>query len=229
MNVVELTGITKKYPLEKTEFLALRGIDLTIGEGDFMAIAGCSGSGKSTLLNLIGCLDKPTTGCIKLMGTEVSQMTDRQLDDVRLLTIGFIFQTFNLIPVLNVYENIELPLLIRKDLSPKEKRERIEELIMGIGLKDKRKNRPSELSGGQRQRVAIARALVTKPKIILADEPTANLDSHTGIEIIELMKEINHIEKTSFIFSTHDPKVLKHTRHVIWLEDGKIKQGEEAV
>ncbi len=227
MNVVELKGITKKYQLEKTEFLALKGIDLVIPAGDFTAIAGCSGSGKSTLLNLIGCLDNPTTGCIKLMGTEVSQMKDKELDDVRLLTIGFIFQTFNLIPVLNVYENIELPLLIRHDLSTKEKKERIEELMISIGLQDKRRNRPSELSGGQRQRVAIARALVTKPKIVLADEPTANLDSHTGIEIIELMKEINQRENTSFIFSTHDPKILKHTRHVIWLEDGKIKQGEE--
>lgn len=227
MNLVEIKGVTKKYQLEKTEFLALKGIDLEVPQGDFTAIAGCSGSGKSTLLNLIGCLDQSTTGEVWINNMKVDDMSERELDYVRLHTIGFIFQSFNLIPVLNIYENIELPLLIRKDLSKAEKKERVEHFMTCVGLADKRLHKPSELSGGQRQRIAVARALVTKPELVLADEPTANLDSKTGIEIIELMKHINETEQTTFIFSTHDPKVLQYTNHVIKLQDGKILTGGE--
>lgn len=226
MDAVQIKQVTKSYQLEKTTFEALKGIDLTIPRGDFTAIAGCSGSGKSTLLNLIGCLDQPTSGEIYIKGMKVDTLSEKALDHVRLHTIGFVFQTFNLIPVLNIYENIELPLLIRKDISVAEKKDRVEYLMECIGLADKRKHRPAELSGGQRQRIAVARALVTHPEIVLADEPTANLDSKTGIEIIELMASINENQKTTFIFSTHDPKVLKYTRHTTWLEDGLIIKKE---
>lgn len=226
IEAVQIKNVTKTYQLEKTTFQALKGINLTISHGDFTAIAGCSGSGKSTLLNLIGCLDKPTTGEIYLKGKKVDELNERALDHVRLHTIGFIFQTFNLIPVLNIYENIELPLLIRKDMTSGEKRDKVEYFMECVGLADKRNHKPSELSGGQRQRIAVARALVTSPEIVLADEPTANLDSATGIEIIELMAGINEKQHTTFIFSTHDSKVLKYTRHTTWLEDGLIKSQE---
>ena len=226
IEAVQIKNVTKTYQLEKTTFQALKGINLTISHGDFTAIAGCSGSGKSTLLNLIGCLDKPTTGEIYLKGRKVDELNERALDHVRLHTIGFIFQTFNLIPVLNIYENIELPLLIRKDMTSGEKRDKVEYFMECVGLADKRNHKPSELSGGQRQRIAVARALVTSPEIVLADEPTANLDSATGIEIIELMAGINEKQHTTFIFSTHDSKVLKYTRHTTWLEDGLIKSQE---
>lgn len=226
IEAVQIKNVTKTYQLEKTTFQALKGINLTIPHGDFTAIAGCSGSGKSTLLNLIGCLDKPTTGEIYLKGKKVDELNERALDHVRLHTIGFIFQTFNLIPVLNIYENIELPLLIRKDMTSGEKRDKVEYFMECVGLADKRNHKPSELSGGQRQRIAVARALVTSPEIVLADEPTANLDSATGIEIIELMAGINEKQHTTFIFSTHDSKVLKYTRHTTWLEDGLIKSQE---
>ena len=226
IEAVQIKNVTKTYQLEKTTFQALKGINLTIPHGDFTAIAGCSGSGKSTLLNLIGCLDKPTTGEIYLKGKKVDELNERALDHVRLHTIGFIFQTFNLIPVLNIYENIELPLLIRKDMTSGEKRDKVEYFMECVGLADKRNHKPSELSGGQRQRIAVARALVTSPEIVLADEPTANLDSATGIEIIELMAGINEKQHTTFIFSTHDSKVLKYTSHTTWLEDGLIKSQE---
>lgn len=224
---VEIKEVTKTYQLEKTTFQALKGVDLTIPHGAFTAIAGCSGSGKSTLLNLIGCLDQPSSGEIYLKGKKIDELDERALDHVRLNTIGFVFQTFNLIPVLNIYENIELPLLIRKDMSSGEKKERVEHFMECVGLADKRRHKPSELSGGQRQRIAVARALVTAPEIVLADEPTANLDSKTGIEIIELMARINEEEKTTFVFSTHDTKVLKYTRHITWLEDGLIIKEED--
>ena len=224
--MIELKNVRKVYKIGKMKIKALDDVSLTIGDGEFVTIAGSSGSGKSTMLNMIGCLDKPTFGTVSIDGKSVSLMNERELNQLRLHKIGFIFQTFNLIPVLNVYENIELPLYLMKDLTKEEKRNRIDKLIEAVGLSERRKNLPSELSGGQRQRVAIARALVTHPKIVLADEPTANLDSKTGIEIIELMKEISKTQKTTFIFSTHDPKVMSHSERIIRLEDGKII-GEE--
>lgn len=221
---VTVKNVKKLYPLGKTEVCALRGIDLEIEQGGFYVLAGPSGSGKSTLLNLIGCLDYPTEGEIWLEDMETSRYTEAQLNKIRLHHIGFIFQSFNLIPVLNVYENVELPLLVRKDISPAEKRKKVLALIDRVGLTKQIRQRPFELSGGQQQRVAIARALVTQPKIVLADEPTANLDSQTGVDIIRLMHEINRQEKTTFVFSSHDPKVIQQADVVFYLEDGLRKE-----
>ncbi|HHT47785.1 MAG TPA: ABC transporter ATP-binding protein [Firmicutes bacterium] len=223
MDIVDLQRVTKDYELGQTKVHALRGIDLQIKEGEFISIAGASGSGKSTLLNLIGGLDSPTSGVIKINGTSINNLSEGELNRLRLQTIGFIFQSFNLIPVLNVYENIELPLLIMKAVSPQERKERINHFIAAVGLSGQVKQKPYELSGGQRQRVAVARALVTKPRIVLADEPTANLDSKTGLEIIDLMHHINRLEGTTFIFSTHDAKIMQRADRVILLEDGTIK------
>lgn len=222
-SIVSIRNVKKDYDLGKTIVHALQGINLDIKKGSFVTVAGSSGSGKSTLLNLIGCLDYPTSGEIWIDNTNVSCMNERQLNQVRLNMIGFIFQSFNLIPVLNVYENIELPLLIMKEITSEERKDRVNHFIKAVGLTNQVKQKPAELSGGQRQRVAAARALVTKPKIILADEPTANLDSHTGQEIISLMREINRKEEATFIFSTHDPKVMQQADVTFHLEDGLIK------
>jgi putative ABC transport system ATP-binding protein len=220
MPAVSLQSVTKDYYLGKTVVHALRGIDLTIETGDFMVIAGPSGSGKSTLLNLIGCLDYPSSGEVRLEDQLVSEFTETELDRIRRQYLGFVFQSFNLIPVLNVYENIELPLLIRPDITIAERHRRVQYFIEKVGLTGQIKQKPAELSGGQQQRVAVARALVTKPRLVLADEPTANLDSKTGIEVIDLMHEINRTESTTFIFSTHDPKVQQRANRVIFIEDG---------
>lgn len=224
VNVIELH---KNYGLGKTTVPALRGINLSIGEGEFVSVAGASGSGKSTLLNLIGCLDKPSSGEVWIGENQVNKLTDGELNQVRLKTIGFIFQSFNLISVLSVRENVELPLVIRKDISVQERRERVAKFIDAVGLSDQINKKPAELSGGQRQRVAVARALVTHPKLVLADEPTANLDSKTGIEIIDLMQKINKKYKTTFIFSTHDPKVMQRASVIYHMEDGQIRSDRE--
>ncbi len=226
MNMIELQGVKKNYPLGSTVVHALKGVDFTVEEGDFMSIVGPSGSGKTTLLNIIGCIDQATEGKVVIHGEEINTMNDRKLTDLRLHKIGFIFQTFNLIPVLTVRENVEFPLLLMKRarISKPQIRERVEKLVDEVGLKEFIEHRPYELSGGQRQRVAIARALITNPDIVLADEPTANLDSETGQKILALMKELNEIEKTTFIFSTHDPDVLKYAKDVIKIRDGKIVQ-----
>jgi putative ABC transport system ATP-binding protein len=209
--------------LGKVQVKAVKGVDLTIEAGDFISIAGPSGSGKTTVLNLIGCIDTPTEGTVEINGRITSGLTDKQITTLRHLFIGFIFQSFNLIPVLNVYENIEFPLLLGKEtVARSERKEWVEYLISEAGLSDWMNHRPNELSGGQRQRVAIARSLVTKPKIVLADEPTANLDSKTGESIIELMKRINRDQNTTFIFSTHDPAIVKNAGHVIQLRDGIV-------
>lgn len=222
MNIIEIKNVKKNYPLGKTTVHALRGIDISIQEGDLLSIVGPSGSGKTTLLNIIGCIDSATEGSVKIGGIEVTTMSDRSITDIRLHKIGFIFQTFNLIPVLNVQENVEFPLLLMKKHSKSEVKKRSEKLIEEVGLMQYIKHRPAELSGGQRQRVAIARALITHPDIVLADEPTANLDSVTGDQILELMKEMNRIEKTTFIFSTHDANVLKYAKDVIKIKDGLV-------
>lgn len=223
MNIIEMKGIKKDYPLGKTTVHALRGIDFAVEEGDFLSIVGPSGSGKTTLLNIIGCIDHATDGVAKIAGEEITAMTDAQLTNLRLYKIGFIFQTFNLIPVLNVMENVEFPLLLmRGKYSKAEIRARAEKLVDEVGIKEYATHRPAELSGGQRQRVAIARALVTSPSIILADEPTANLDTVTGNTILGLMKELNEIEKTTFIFSTHDPEVLNYAKDIVKIKDGLI-------
>jgi len=222
VNIIEIKGLKKDYPLGKTVVHAVRGVDLNITEGEFISIIGPSGSGKTTLLNVIGCIDTATEGSIKVGGAEITAMDDRTLTDLRLNKIGFIFQTFNLIPVLDVIENVEFPLLLMKRHTKSEIRKRAHKLIEEVGLKEHAEHRPAELSGGQRQRVAIARALVTNPDIVLADEPTANLDSVTGAQILELMREMNKIEKTTFIFSTHDEQVLKYANRVVKIKDGLI-------
>ncbi|MBN1600821.1 MAG: ABC transporter ATP-binding protein [Chitinispirillaceae bacterium] len=222
MDIIDIKGLKKNYALGSTTVHALRGVDLTIAKGDFMSIIGPSGSGKTTLLNVIGCIDNATEGSVKVSGREITKLNDREITSMRLHHIGFIFQTFNLIPVLDTLENVEFPLLLMRKLSKQDIRKRAEKLIEEVGLREYIKHRPAELSGGQRQRVAIARALVTNPDIVLADEPTANLDSVTGEQILNLMKEMNRIENTTFIFSTHDANVLKYARSVVKIRDGLI-------
>lgn len=223
MAIVRLDTVHKIYPLGKTEVHAVKGVTFEIERGDFISIAGPSGSGKSTILNLIGCIDTPTDGTVTIEGTPTSGLTDREITTLRHDVIGFIFQSFNLVPVLNVFENVEFPLLLGKTPPPKtERAEYVDFLLEEVGLSNWRAHRPNELSGGQRQRVAIARALVTKPRIVLADEPTANLDSKTGEAIIELMKKVNREHDTTFIFSTHDATIVDIADHVIRLHDGEI-------
>ena len=223
MNIIEIKDLKKDYPLGATIVPALRGVDLEVAEGEFMSIIGPSGSGKTTLLNVIGCIDQATAGSVKIAGSEITALSDRAVTDIRLHKIGFIFQTFNLIPVLDVLENIEFPLLLMKRPAA-EARKRAEKLAAEVGLSEYVRHRPAELSGGQRQRVAIARALVTGPDIVLADEPTANLDSVTGASILELMREMNEAEKTTFVFSTHDAAVLKYARRIVRIKDGLIEK-----
>jgi putative ABC transport system ATP-binding protein len=222
MNVIEVNSVTKDYPLGKTTVHALRGVDLAVEEGALISIIGPSGSGKTTLLNIIGCIDTPTTGSMKVHNEEVTVLNDQKITDLRLHKIGFIFQTFNLIPVLNVRENVEFPLLLMKHLKKAEIDQRVEKFIQAVGLMNYIEHKPAELSGGQRQRVAIARALATNPDIVLADEPTANLDSETSESILQLMRELNEKENTTFIFSTHDPDVLKYAKKTIKIKDGII-------
>jgi putative ABC transport system ATP-binding protein len=209
------------------EVHALYNVNLEIKDGDFVAIAGPSGSGKSTLLNIIGLIDSFTTGSLIIDGINIANQSRQELSRLRRELIGFIFQSFNLLPVLNVFENIELPMLIsKKGGSKAERKKRIDFLLEETELADRRSHFPSELSGGQQQRVAIARALVTSPRIVIADEPTANLDSKTGEKILKLMQIINKEEKTTFIFSTHDPEIWKMADHIVFLHDGNIKSQE---
>jgi len=223
MDSIELTKVVKDYQLGKVSVPALKGVSLKIENGEFTVIAGPSGSGKTTLLNLIGCVDVASAGEVVVSGQNTATLSERALTDLRLHKIGFIFQSFNLISVLNVYDNVEFPLLLMKNISKAERHERVMHFLGKVGLLEHVKHRPNELSGGQRQRVAIARALVTKPRIVLADEPTANLDSVTGQSIIDLMKEINQSEKTTFLFSTHDENVIRQARRIIKLRDGVIE------
>ncbi len=223
---METKGIEKVYDLGRLKVHALKGVSITVEEGEFATIAGPSGSGKSTLLNIIGCLDRPTRGEVRVGDLEVSGLPDSRLNAIRLSTIGFIFQSFNLIPVLTVRENIELPLIIRRDISAGERRARVERFMDEVGLTAQARQRPSELSGGQRQRVAVARALAAGPRVVLADEPTANLDSATGMEIIECMHAINRRERVTFIFSSHDPKIINRADRVFSMEDGLLVDGE---
>jgi len=221
MSIVKINNVHKKYVLGKTEVHAVRGISLSVEKGEFLSVVGPSGSGKTTLLNLIGCLDEPTSGTIFINHQDTSHLNDTEATRLRLYTFGFIFQSFNLIPVLSAHENVEFPLLLLKKI-PGKRRERVKRVLNEVGLAEFSNHKPDELSGGQRQRVAIARALVSDPEIILADEPTANLDSETGHSIIDLMLKINEEDKTTFIFSTHDPKIMAHASRKIILTDGTI-------
>ena len=227
MAIVAMKDIHKVYPLGKTEVHAVRGVSSEIQKGDFISIAGPSGSGKSTILNLIGCIDVPSEGSVIIDDVDTKTLSDKEITTLRHRFIGFIFQSFNLIPVLNVYENIEFPLLLGQEkINRAEKKEWIDYLVEEVGLHDWRSHRPNELSGGQRQRVAIARALACKPQVVLADEPTANLDSKTSEQIIQLMKKVNRDQATTFIFSTHDTSIVDIADHVIQLHDGKIVHEE---
>jgi len=223
MGIVELQNVRKVYPLGKVQVEAVKGVSFSIEKGDFISIAGPSGSGKTTILNMIGLVDQPTEGEVLLDGKPTSKLKDSELTRLRHETLGFIFQSFNLIPVLNVWENVEFPLLLGKTRVGKgEKNKWIDHLIEEVGLSEWRKHKSNELSGGQRQRVAIARALVTRPQIVLADEPTANLDSATGEQILELMKKINRELETTFIFSTHDARIVDIADHIVRLRDGLV-------
>ncbi len=225
-SLVQTESLIKTYTLGKTEVPALRNLTLTIQEGEFTSISGPSGSGKTTLLNLLGLIDSPTSGRVFLEGAEVKYNGLTNLHRVRLEKLGFIFQTFNLIPVLSAYENVEYPLLLTKKTSATRK-QLVERALKDVKLWEFRQHKPNELSGGQRQRVAIARALVNSPKIVLADEPTANIDSATASEILDLMRTLNEEEKVTFLFSTHDPLVLSYAKRVVKLHDGMIVNGQK--
>ncbi len=220
MGSVSVRNVSKDYVLGRTIVRALKDVSLEVEKSEFIAIAGPSGSGKSTLLNLVSAIDSPTQGEVLIDGVALKSLDDNALSDLRANKIGFIFQTFNLIPVLSAYENVEFPLLFKRQGSVS--KARVRNVLARVGLEDFMHHRPDELSGGQRQRVAVARALVTDPLIVLADEPTANLDSETGQAVIDLMLEINRSAGTTFIFSTHDPSVMNHARRVVRLVDGRI-------
>jgi putative ABC transport system ATP-binding protein len=227
MAIVSVQNVSKDYMLGKTVVPALRDVTLSVERGEFLSIAGPSGSGKTTLLNLIGCVDTPTSGAVVVNGQDTTRLSERALTDLRLRTLGFIFQSFNLVSVLSVFQNVEYPLLLQGGTTRKERADRVLALLDAVGIQAYARHRPSELSGGQRQRVAIARALVTRPQIVLADEPTANLDSKTGETIIDLMKEMNAKDGTTFIFSTHDPKVMAHANAVVRIADGRLAGRED--
>jgi putative ABC transport system ATP-binding protein len=218
---VRLRDIVKTYRAGAIEVEAVRGVSLAIAAQRFSMIVGPSGSGKTTLLNLIGCIDKPTRGTVEIARQDVGRLSDDAVSDFRARTIGFIFQGFSLLPVLSAYENVEYPLLLT-GVPVRERRAMVEAMLEAVGLADQRGQRPNELSGGQKQRVAIARALVKHPAIVLADEPTANLDSETGAAIIRLMRKMQSEQKTTFIFSTHDPQLISHADQTFTLRDGSL-------
>ncbi|MFN7571014.1 MAG: ABC transporter ATP-binding protein [Betaproteobacteria bacterium] len=220
---IVLNNVHKRYALGKTEVQALRGVSLRVQAQDFLTLAGPSGSGKTSILNMLGCLDTPQEGEVLFDGVNVGRLSATERAHLRNETIGYIFQSFNLMPVLNVYENVELPARIGRG-RPDEKRLRewVLHLIDAVGLADRVHHRPDELSGGQRQRVAIARALTNHPQLLLADEPTANLDSETALKILELLRKVNREEKTALVFSTHDPEISEHCDHVLRMRDGQL-------
>jgi len=222
--VIELRGITKVYPMGERGVLALSGVDLVIREGELVAIMGPSGSGKSTLMNVLGCLDNPSAGTYLLAGRDVSRLNERDLALVRNREIGFVFQSFNLLPRASALENVELP-LVYGGIGARERRARSEEALRSVGVEDRAHHKPSELSGGQRQRVAIARALATRPRILLADEPTGNLDSHTAEEILSLFKGI-HARGNTVILVTHDREVAERAGRILHIKDGRIQSDE---
>jgi putative ABC transport system ATP-binding protein len=221
MEVTRVDNVTRVYKIGKVETRALRGISLSIEDGEFTALVGPSGSGKTTLLQLIGCLDQPTSGQVFVRGQDVSRLNRNQRADMRRGTIGFVFQFFALIPTLTAYENIEMPLLLNRH-TPKERRERVMQLLESVDLADRAHHRPDQLSGGEQQRVAVARALAPNPALILADEPTANLDTTNGTQIMDIMTRLNQETGVTFVFATHDPRVIRFARRVVELRDGRI-------
>ena len=226
MEIIKTTGLTKTYQNNTLKVEAVKQIDLSISEGEFTAIVGPSGSGKTTLFNMIGGLDEITAGNVEIAGTNISNLKENDLIDFRLKHIGFVFQAYNLIPVLTAKENVAFIMLLQ-GLSEKERMQRSEDLLKQVGLGDKFDSRPNQLSGGQQQRVAVARALASKPRFILADEPTANLDSQSTSTLLDLMAEMNKKENITFLFSTHDQRVIDKARRVITIEDGKIISDEK--
>jgi putative ABC transport system ATP-binding protein len=234
MELIVAENITKDYHAGEVTVRALKGVSFGIEPGSFVSFVGPSGSGKTTLLNLIGCLDKPTDGRLAVVGTDVLQLDRKKAASFRGNHIGFIFQDFNLIPVLTVYENVEYPLLMVQNVPPGDRKKRVMNLLEAVGMKEQKDKYPDQISGGQKQRVAIARALVTNPKLVLADEPTANLDHKTAYMVIELMKKMRDEFRTTFIFSTHDQKIVGEAEILYMLEDGELvskqmKGGEDHV
>jgi len=227
MALLTLQGIGKHYRQGELEVKALDGIDLTIEEGEFAALVGPSGSGKTTLLNVIGGLDAPSAGRIQLNGTDITTLKESQLSDFRLFQLGFVFQAYNLVPVLSALENVEL-VMVLQDRHAKDRRERAEHYLKLVGLEKVMRRRPSALSGGQQQRVAVARALAAGPRLVLADEPTANLDSENATALLDIMHRLSHEEKTTFIFSTHDVRVMERAERIITLRDGRIVSDDQA-
>ncbi|MBN2858010.1 MAG: ABC transporter ATP-binding protein [Candidatus Delongbacteria bacterium] len=223
---VRMENLVKIYRNGKISVKALDNINLEIEKGEFLVFAGPSGSGKTTLLNIIGTMDRLTEGKLLIDGEDISGLTKDEASEFRKEKVGFIFQSFNLIPVLTAYENIEFSLDLMKKFGAKEKREKVESIMKEMGILELKNRRPAEMSGGQQQRVAVARALVKEPLLVLADEPTANLDSKTGGSILDLMEEMNEKKKITFIFSSHDPKIIERGKRVIRLKDGKIDKGK---
>jgi putative ABC transport system ATP-binding protein len=221
MEVVKIENVSRVYQIGKLETQALRGVDLCIENGEFTALIGPSGSGKTTLLQMIGCLDQPTAGRVLINNKDVTRLNRNQRADMRRGTIGFIFQFFALIPTLSAYENVEMPLLLNRH-SPKERKERVMELLKAVDLVDRANNRPDQMSGGQQQRVAVARALASNPTLVLADEPTANLDTENGRQVMDVMQRLNKETGVTFIFATHDPRVISYANRVVTLQDGLI-------
>jgi putative ABC transport system ATP-binding protein len=226
MGLIVATRITKDYQTGDVTVRALKGVSFEIEPGSFVSFVGPSGSGKTTLLNLIGCLDKPTDGMLMVADTDVLHLDRKQSASFRGDNLGFIFQDFNLIPVLTVYENIEYPLLMVQNMPAAERKQRVNALLKAVGMTDQKGKFPDQISGGQKQRVAVARALVTNPKLVLADEPTANLDHKTAYMVIELMRKLRDEFGTTFIFSTHDPKIVGEAEIIFTIEDGELKGKE---
>ena len=227
MSLIAASNLVKTYRTEAIEVKALQGVSFDIAAGSFLAFVGPSGSGKTTLLNLIGCLDKPTSGSMQVAGVDVLSLTRRQAAEFRGQNIGFIFQSFNLIAVLTAFENVEYPLVMVQELRPAERRDRVLKALQTVEMLEQKNQMPDQLSGGQKQRVAIARALVTRPKLVLADEPTANLDHETAYLILRLMKQMRDNFSTTFIFSTHDTRIIGEAEIVYTLEDGRLLGREE--
>ncbi|MCK4893600.1 MAG: ABC transporter ATP-binding protein [Calditrichia bacterium] len=227
MSLIEVKNVSRIYDMGETEIRALADINVDIEEQTFVSFVGPSGSGKTTLLNLIGCLDKPSIGDIKVNGVRVNEFSRKDAAIFRGTNIGFIFQNFNLLPVLTVYENVEYPLIMVQSIPEKERRDRVLKYLDAVSMTDQKDKYPSQISGGQKQRVAVARALVSDPKLVLADEPTANLDHKSAFMVIELMRQMQRELKTTFIFSTHDPKIVKEAEIIYTLEDGKLVNKEQ--
>ena len=219
--LVSVEDVTRKFPLDHNAVTALNHVSLQVNAGEFLAIAGPSGSGKSTLLNLIGCIDKPTSGRILIKGVDTGALSPARTTQLRRETIGFVFQTFNLIPVFTASENVEFPLLVQ-GVSASDRRKRVGEALESVGLSARAHQRPDLLSGGERQRIAVARAIVHRPALVLADEPTANLDTHNATQLIDLMRDLNRSLGLTFIFSTHDQRLLEHTPRIVRLCDGQV-------